>query len=91
MLTHRPSILFFYAHYSHLISVRTRCQHSFNKGPILEFLKDGEKQCPATGCRVRLNLGSVQPDPELAKRAELFQKRAKRREEEQDDAEELSD
>ncbi|KZW03344.1 hypothetical protein EXIGLDRAFT_828699 [Exidia glandulosa HHB12029] len=67
------------------------CKHSFSKASMDEFLRAGPKKCPHLGCAAMVSRGDLQPDPELERKIRAFQRREKRRNAEDSDAEEIDD
>jgi len=67
------------------------CQHSFSAGAIRQVLGPNrftKKKCPASGCNQMICLNDLKPNKELERRVKAYQRRAQRREEDQD-AEEI--
>ncbi|KAH9969715.1 hypothetical protein BC827DRAFT_1162230 [Russula dissimulans] len=65
----------------------TVCQHSFSAAAIRQMLGPNrftKKKCPASGCNQMICLNDLKPNKELERRVKAYQRRAKRREEEQD-------
>lgn len=72
-------------------SLRNVCGHSFSEAAIRESFRSargGSIKCPASGCTRSFTLANCKPDKELAKKVKAWERRA-RRQEEDDDAEEV--
>ncbi|KAJ7935533.1 hypothetical protein B0H13DRAFT_2246735 [Mycena leptocephala] len=70
------------------------CKHSFSGDAIKEFFKNkrGLQKCPASGCSKMYTLADCQPDPDLARKVKVFEKRQARAAQQEDsDAEEVID
>lgn len=67
------------------------CQHSFSAQAIRQMLGPNrftKKRCPASGCNQMICLNDLKPNKELERKVKANQRRAQRREEDQD-AEEI--
>ncbi|KAH9065321.1 hypothetical protein EDB87DRAFT_1555887 [Lactarius vividus] len=67
------------------------CQHSFSAQAIRQMLGPNrftKKKCPASGCNQMICLNDLEPNKELERKVKAYQRRAQRREEDQD-AEEI--
>ncbi|KAJ7601027.1 zinc-finger of the MIZ type in Nse subunit-domain-containing protein [Mycena floridula] len=64
------------------------CQHSFSKAALMEMFKGGgSKKCPAAGCTKSFKFSDCKPNKELVKRIKHWERRERRRAEENDDTE----
>jgi SUMO ligase MMS21 Smc5/6 complex component len=76
------------------LGFRSVCKHSFSGDAIKEFFKNkrGLQKCPASGCSKMYTLADCQPDPDLARKVKVFEKRQARAAQQEDsDAEEVID
>jgi len=62
------------------------CGHSFSHDAIKEMFRNdrGAKKCPAAGCNKAFTITNCKPNKALEKKIKLFERRQKRKEEEQD-------
>ncbi|KAH9179339.1 hypothetical protein EDB89DRAFT_796281 [Lactarius sanguifluus] len=70
---------------------RSICQHSFSAQAIRQMLGPNrftKKKCPASGCNQMICLNDLESNKELERKVKAYQRRAQRREEDQD-AEEI--
>ncbi|KAJ6512173.1 hypothetical protein C8R47DRAFT_1034185 [Mycena vitilis] len=69
------------------------CNHSFSGDAIKDYFKNarGQQKCPASGCSKKFLLSDCKPNPELARKIKAWDKRQKRAQAQDSDAEEVID
>ena len=70
---------------------RQLCRHSFSGEAIREFLKNGPKRCPASGCNKQIALRDLKDDKQLARKIRDVARREQMRERDESDIEEIID
>ena len=54
---------------------RTKCQHSYSRVAIVDYLRRGTQQCPMPGCGQLVSMNALQRNEELEARVRAFQRR----------------
>lgn len=54
---------------------RTKCQHSYSRVAIVDYLRHGTKQCPMPGCRQPVSMNGLQRNEELEGRVRAARRR----------------
>ncbi|KAJ7175756.1 hypothetical protein C8R46DRAFT_989868 [Mycena filopes] len=69
------------------------CKHSFSGDALKELFrgKPGPMKCPTSGCSKQFTLAQCHPNPELARKIKAHERRQKRAQEDNSDAEEVVD
>ncbi|KAK8858496.1 hypothetical protein IAR55_002723 [Kwoniella newhampshirensis] len=72
----------------------TKCHHNYSRAAITNLIENAKKarrsttasaKCPVTGCSAQLQVTDLKPNPALQKRADEFERRRLRREDENEE------